>query len=184
MSGVLAPKPPANRPRLTGSPGSLVFYLAFALGLGALAGVAWWLIVKLPGYRVDSDGGAATTERGLAEFIGGDAWFTLLGLGVGLVLGTLGWKRFRDLGWPVAVVVVGAATGAALTCWLVGYQLGPGSFQHRLAAAQPGDIVPIELTIRAKASLLVWPFVATIPVLLGSSLGRDEEEPGPIFRRT
>ena len=72
---------------------------------------------------------------------------------------------------------------AALVCWLVGYRLGPGDFTARLAAAKPGDIVPIELTLRARAALLTWPFFAMIPVLLGSSLGRDDEEPRPIFRQ-
>jgi hypothetical protein len=61
--------------------------------------------------------------------------------------------------------------------------LGPEDFVGRLAAAQPGDLVPIELTLRAGASLLTWPFFAIIPVLLGSSLGSDKEEPRPLRRR-
>jgi hypothetical protein len=83
----------------------------------------------------------------------------------------------------VVLVVVVCAVASALTCWLVGYRLGPGDFSARLAAAQPGDLVPIPLTLRARASLLIWPFFAVIPVLLGSSLGRDEEEPRPLRRR-
>ena len=54
---------------------------------------------------------------------------------------------------------------------------------QRLAQARPGDRVPIELTLRAPASLLAWPFLAIIPVLLGSSLGPDDEEPKPLFKR-
>jgi len=80
-------------------------------------------------------------------------------------------------------VVLVCAVASALTCWLVGYRLGPGDFSARLAAAQPGQLVPIPLTLRARASLLTWPFFAVIPVLLGSSLGRDEEEPRPLLRR-
>jgi hypothetical protein len=37
------------------------------------------------------------------------------------------------------------------------------------------------LTLRARAALLTWPFFAVIPILLGSSLGRDDEVPRPIF---
>ena len=55
--------------------------------------------------------------------------------------------------------------------------LGPGPFNPRLAAAAPGDVVPVALELRAPASLLVAPFLAVLPVLLGSSLGRDDEEP-------
>ena len=130
-----------------------------------------------------SDGGASISERGLTEFLGGDAWFCALGLVVGALIGLGGWRWFRDLGWPLVLGVCGLAVAASLVCWLVGYQLGPGEFAPRLAAAAPGDLVPIELTLRAKASLLVWPFVAVVPVLLGSSLGRDDEEPRPLLRR-
>ncbi len=158
-------------------------FVALGLGLGAAAGVLWELVVDLPVYKIASDGAASTTERGLTEFFGGDAWFVAIGLLVGLGLGILGWRRFRDLGWPLVVVVCLTALGAGLLCWMVGYRLGPGDFTPRLAAAQAGDLVPIELTLRARASLLTWPFFAVIPVLLGSSLGRDDEDPQPFFRR-
>jgi hypothetical protein len=177
----VAPAGSAGRvPRRAPSRGVQVLgYVALGLGLGALTGVLWWQVVDLPGYRVNPDGGAATSERGLAQFIGGDAWFTLLGALVGLLLGWLGWVRLRLLGWPLVLVVAATATGAALLCWLVGYQLGPDNFNRRLVDARPGDLVLIQLTLRAKASLLVWPFAATVPVLLGSSLGTDDEEPRP-----
>ena len=41
--------------------------------------------------------------------------------------------------------------------------------------AQPGDVVPIDLTVRARPALAVWPLFAVVPVLLGASLGRDPE---------
>jgi hypothetical protein len=159
-------------------------FVALGLGLGALAGVLWELVVDLPVYKIASDGGASTTERGLTEFFAGDAWFAAIGLPLGLGLGVLGWRRFPDLGWPLVLVVGLTALGAGLLCWMVGYRLGPGDFTPRLAAAQAGDVVPIELTLRARASLLAWPFFAVIPILLGSSLGHDDEEPKPIFRRS
>jgi hypothetical protein len=81
------------------------------------------------------------------------------------------------------LLVAAVATAAALVCWMVGHQLGPTDFVPRLAAARPGEEVPIELTLRARASLLTWPFFAVIPVLLGSSLGPDDEEPKPLFKR-
>jgi hypothetical protein len=161
----------------------LLGFLAGSLALGAAAGVVWWLVVKPPAYELNSNGGATTTERGLAEFIAGDAWFCAIGLVAGLLIGLAAWRWLRTLGWTVVLVVLVCAVASALTCWLVGYRLGPGDFSARLAAAQPGQLVPIPLTLRARASLLVWPFFAIIPVLLGSSLGRDEEEPRPLLRR-
>jgi hypothetical protein len=161
----------------------LLAFAAASLGLGAAAGVLWWLVVNPPAYELNSNGGAATSERGLTEFISGDAWFCAIGVVVGLLIGLAAWRWLRSIGWTVVLVVLVCAVAAALTCWLVGYRLGPGDFSARLAAAQPGQLVPIPLTLRAQASLLTWPFFAVIPVLLGSSLGRDEEEPRPLLRR-
>lgn len=135
------------------------------------------MLVDLPVYRVNDDGNASTSERGLSQFFAGDAWFAALGLVVGVVLGVLAWRSFRTLGWPIVLLVTLVAFAAGLVCWLVGYRLGPGEFNPRLTDAGPGDLVPIELTLRARASLLSWPFVAVVPVLLGSSLGHDGEEP-------
>ena len=158
-------------------------YTALGLGLGAVAGVGWQAVVKVPAYSVNPDGGASIGERGLAEFVAGDAWFCAIGLLVGICLGVVGWRTMSNLGWPLVLLVGAVAVLSGLVCWFVGHRLGPGDFVGRLAAAHPGDLVPIELTLRARASLLTWPFFAIIPVLLGSSLGRDDEEPQPLFRR-
>lgn len=186
MSGVVAEVPPAqtasSRYRTVVR---LACFVLGSLGLGAAAGLVWESVVDLPTYVVTGDGGATTTERGLSEFLAGDAWFCVIGLVLFLALGTLAWRWFSGLGWSLVPLVVITAMAAALLCWWVGYDLGPGEFPPRLAAAKPDDIVPIELTLRARASLLTWPFFAVIPVLLGSSLGRDDEEPTPIrWRRS
>lgn len=151
---------------------------------GALAGVVWWLVVPLTTYAVNADGGAMTTERGLANYVAGDAWFSLLGLVLGIVLGVIVWRWFGGVGWPVVFIAVAGAVVMALSCWQMGWWLGPGPFEPRLAAATPGAVLPIELTVRAHAALLVWPFGAVLPVMLLSSLLRDPEErtprtPGP-----
>ena len=158
-------------------------FAALGLGLGALAGVGWWAVAEVPAYLVGPDGSASIGERGLAEFVAGDAWFSAIGLVVGVVLGLVAWRAMSDLGWPLVLLVGAVAVVSGLACWYVGHRLAPGNFVGRLAAAQPGDLVPIELTLRARASLLTWPFFAVIPVLLGSSLGRDDEEPRPLLRR-
>lgn len=150
-------------------------FVALGLGLGALAGVAWWALTDLPTFRVLPGGGATTSERGLARYIASDASFVVCGAVVGLVVGVLAWRWFGRSGWPVVVLTAVVGAGAGLVCWAVGYRIEPGSFAVRLAAAQPGDLVPIDLTVRAKVALVVWPLFAVIPVLLASSLGRDPE---------
>lgn len=166
--------------------GWLVGYLLLCVLIGIGAGVLWEKIVKLPGYTVGQDGTASTTERGLAGFIAGDAWFAAIGFFVCIGLGIVAWKWFGRLGWPVVVVAIVGAACSGLVCWWVGYRLGPGDFETRLAAARPGDFVPITLTVRTPVVLLVWAFGAVIPVLLRSSLGRDpeeEEHPAPRQKR-
>jgi hypothetical protein len=159
-------------------------FAALGLGLGAVAGVGWWAVVDVPAYLVNNDGSASIGERGLAEFVAGDAWFCAIGLLVGVSLGLVAWRALSGLGWPLVLLVAAVAVLGGLVCWYVGHRLGPGDFVGRLAAAHPGDLVPIELTLRARASLLSWPFFAIVPVLLGSSLGSDEEEPRPLLRRS
>ena len=71
-------------------PGVLARAVAFVLlglGLGAVAGVGWWAVVDLPAFVVNPDGRASISERGLTEFLGGDAWFCALGLVVGALIG-------------------------------------------------------------------------------------------------
>ena len=150
-------------------------FVALGLGLGALGGVAWWAVTDLPTFRVVTGGGAVTSERGLAGYVAADAWFVGCGAVVGVVVGVLAWRWFAALGWPVVVLAVLVGGAAGLLCWAVGYGLGPGAFETRLAAAHPGDQVPVALTVRARPALLVWPLFAVLPVLLGSSLGRDPE---------
>ncbi len=156
--------------------------VALGLGLGVVGGLAWWALTDLPTYLVAADGGANTSERQLAQVLGSDAWFAVIGAVVGLVLGTIAWRRLGRSGWPVVLLGTGTAVLAALLCWAVGRELGPGEFTARLAAAQPGDRVPVELDLQARASLLVWPFFAVVPILLGSSLGHDAEDPRPLAR--
>lgn len=162
----------------------VIAFVALGLGLGAVAGVVWEAVVELPAYQVNPNGRALISERGLAEFVAGDAWFCAIGLVGGVGLGVVAWRALRHLGWPLVLLVGSVAVLAALVCWFVGHRLGPEDFVTRLAAARPGELVHIELTLRAWASLLTWPFFAVVPVLLGSSLGPDEDEPRPLRRRS
>lgn len=158
-------------------------FLLAAAGLGAVAGVVWWAVVDLPVYVVGPDGGASTSQQGLTQYVAGDAWYSLIGFVGGLGLGLAAWRLFRRIGWPVVPLVIVSTVVAALICWLVGWQLGPGPFAPRLAEAAAGQSVPIELTVRARAAVLVWPFAGVLVILLGSSLGRDDEEPRPLLPR-
>lgn len=156
---------------------------ALAVVVGTLTAVFWANVVELPSYRVLADGSAIVTERALTEFVAADAWFVLCGAFVGAGLGLVSWRWFSSLGWPVAVLAAGAGLLAGIVCWQFGQLLGPGSFDERLAAANPGDLVPIAVELRSVSALAVWAFGAVVPVLLISALGPDDEEPPRARRR-
>lgn len=165
--------PPSGAARIAAR---LLIFVAVSLILGAGVGVLWEQVVTLPTYTVATNGVANATERGLAEMFGSDAWFCVLGFLTCLGLGLLAWRWFHPLGWPTVPVAIIGAMSAALVCWLVGYELGPSSFVDRLAAAKVGAVVSVQLTLRTKASLVIWGFAVVIPILLRASLGRDEED--------
>jgi hypothetical protein len=162
---------------------SVVAWIALLAGLavivGALAGVFWSGVVDLPAYKILADGHAVISQDGLGQVVSADVWYVITGAMVGAGLGMVVWKWFRTTGWPSALLAVAAGLLAGLVCWKVGELIGPGSFDDRLARAQPGDLVPIALQLRSLSALAIWGFAAVAPVLLASSLGPDDEDPGP-----
>lgn len=158
--------------------------LVLAIVVGGLTAVFWANVLDLPSYRVHADGSATVSERALTEFVAADAWFVISGAVVGLGLGIVTWRWFKPLGWPAALLAAGSALIAGVVCWQVGQLLGPGPFDERLAAANPGDLVPIAVHLRSPSALAVWAFAAVTPVLLASSLGPDEDSDRPRRRRS
>lgn len=175
MQVSIEPVPPARVPwqRVLHWSG---LYLIGAAVLGALGAVFWVLVVDLPGYVVQADGHAVTTERDLTSVFSSDAWFACIGLVLGLGLGIIAWRWFRNLGWPMVALAAGAAVGAGLVCWFLGRLMGPGNFEERLAMAKPGDIVPVSLELRSPVVLALWVMMAVLPILLAASLARDPED--------
>ncbi len=157
----------------------VVVLLVLSIVVGGLTAVFWANVVELPSYRILADGSATVSERALTEFVAADAWFVNCGAMVGIGLGLVTWRWFRPLGWPTAVLAAGSGLVAGLVCWQVGQLLGPGPFDERLAAANPGDLVPIAVELRSPSALAVWAFAAVAPVLLASSLTADDEESRP-----
>lgn len=161
----------------------LLFLAGLSVVLGGLLGVAWYVVVDLPSYVVDANSGATSTERGLTEYFSTDAWFVVLGLAGGAVLGLLTWWWFGRRGWMCVPVALAAALMAALTCWGVGLALGPDGFDERIATAQPGDRVEIDFALRSWTAVVVWPFAALAPILVGSSLAPETPRPRGSRRR-
>lgn len=140
---------------------------------GALCAVVWARVVQLPVYVVNDDHYAHLTERGHTEVIAADAWFVVIGLVAGLLLGSLAWSWFKSLGWPVAIIGTVAGVLAGAVCWGIGQLLGPGPLGIRLADAKPGDSVPIPFQLHSAVALAAWGLAAVTPSLLLSALGPE-----------
>lgn len=158
-------------------------YVGLCVIIGSLTGVLWSRFTPLAMYQVAGDASASMPERQLVEIVAGDAYFVVMGFVVGIGLGIIAWRWLGRLGWRVVVITVVGVIIAALICLLAGEIMGPSDFDTRLATANPGDQVPVDLTVRTPIAFLAWPFGAIIPVLLASSLARDPEEPKPILPR-
>ncbi len=178
--------PPESRlPRLLQIPvvRGLIAYALLSTVLGVVVGLVWHAVVELPSYTIAEDRSANPTERGLTEFFGTDAWFATIGLPTGLMLGWLAWRWFRRIGWLVLLVGLGGAAQAAAFAWQMGELLGPNNFADRISTAGVGEQVSIDFQLHGAAAVLVWLIGGVIPVLLGSSLGRDDSDPQPLRRQ-
>lgn len=154
---------------------SIPAFLLGCLVAGLLLAVVWALAAQRPGYTIGEDMIARITERGLADLFSSDALFAVLVGVLGLAAGIVSWLLFRNLGWWVCVLaVVGAALGAVVV-WQVGLLIGGGGFAERLASAQPGDVVPVDLALHALSAMLVAPFMGITPVMLFSAFWPEDE---------
>lgn len=169
----------ATRARLSELLPWLGMLAVLAVVVGALAAVFWSRVVVLPSYTIMANGRAVVSERALTEFVSADAWYVICGALVGVGLGIVTWKWFKPLGWPTAVLAAVSGLLAGMVCWKLGELLGPGDFNDRIAAANPGDTVPIALSLRSWSAPAVWAFAAVTPVLLAASLGPEDASERP-----
>lgn len=155
--------------------------LGTTIVVGLLTAWLWATLTPLPGYTVQADGGATTTERGLTQFVMADVVFCAIGLPAGIGLGIVAWRGFgRRLGWPVVPIAAAAALVAAVLCWQLGPLIGPHDFHARLAAASIGDTVAIDLQLRAVVALVVWVLGACGVQLVATAVLRDPDDGYPI----
>ena len=140
--------------------------LGVVVALGIPMGVMWAFLSRRPGYVVSQDLGAGLSERGLADVFSADALFVCLAAVSGIIIGLLSWWRFQDRNWTVCAAAILGSFAASLVMWQLGLVIAPPTFDERLAAAQPGDVIPIDLSLHSLSALLVGPFCAITPVML------------------
>jgi hypothetical protein len=168
----LSPAWPDPAARFGGALPWAALYAAVTAGAGAAAGVVWYAVVDLPGYRVTRDFYARIDEWEEARLFGADVWLAGLGVVTAALLGWLAWVWFRRHGWLAAVLAALGGLGAGVLAEVVGQALGPSDFDARLANAQPGvgTVIPVELASHTPLYLAVWVACAVLPVLAAAAL--------------
>ena len=155
-----------------------IMLTALALLVGGVAALLWANLSVLPRWTVFPDGHAELSDLERTEVVSATFWYSVLAVVGGLAIGVAAWVRLRRIGWPVAVITAALALVAGLTCWWLGEVFGPGPVPERLAAAQPGDRVPVALLLQAPSALAIWVFAAVAVPLFAASLGPEMDRPG------
>jgi hypothetical protein len=151
-------------------------FVGVCVVVGLACGLIWKFTAPVPSVAVSNDGSSTVSNQALSEYFGADAAFMIIGMFAGVALGSLAWRWFSRLGWWVSLMAIAGAALAALATWRFGMILGPHDFAARLAAASAGMQIPIDLTLRTPTAWLLWPLGAIVPVLLYSTLGREDDQ--------
>jgi hypothetical protein len=130
--------------------------------LGAPLGLLWRMIApEVP--VVKSEQGVILAQPQPEEFIAADGWFSLLGLGFGVLAAIAIWLILRQYRGPVGMVV-GAlgAVGAAVLAWRVGRQIGLGEYHRLVSTAPVGETFNKPPDLRAGGFEWLYGFIPTI----------------------
>jgi hypothetical protein len=129
--------------------------------------------------------GAILADPQPEQFVAGDGWFAILGLGFGLLAALAVWFVAHRQRGPVALVAVSlGAVGAGLLAWWVGRHIGLTEYQRLLERAPVGREFGKPTDLRAHGSFLIPAFVASAAYTLLAgwarhpSLQREAEREG------
>lgn len=156
---------PSGRSRRTG-PAAVGAALALTV-LGAPLGLLWAAIAPATPVIKTAEG-AIYAQPQPEQPIAADGWFSLLGLGFG-VLAAIGlWFLLRRMRGPVGLLTaVAGSVGAALVAWRIGRRIGLSTYQRLLESAPVGQAFDKPADLRAGG--VEWLF-GVIPTLHGNVL--------------
>jgi hypothetical protein len=143
--------------------------------LGLPMAALWHAVAPTPLVAVGAAGPTIAETSGKA-WIGGDAWFAVIGVVAGLVCAFAAYRWSREHG---VAVVVGLAVGgmcAALIMWRLGGWLGPDSLSSQSHGGKTLGTYHLPLQLRAKGVLFAWPLFSVI-ASFGLVAGLQRPEP-------
>ncbi|MFC3740271.1 hypothetical protein [Paractinoplanes deccanensis] len=151
------------------------------LALGAPLGLLWaWLAPSVPVVGI-GHGDITFNDPSPEEYIAADGWFTLLGLGFGLLVAIAAWMVLRrDRGPYLLLGVVAGALGAGyLVAPRIGEMIGRGDYQHWRDTAQQGATYLAPPEVHSLGPLLVPAFAAAIALTLMAGWSNDPDLDAP-----
>ena len=135
--------------------------------LGAPLGLLWANLA--PGVPIiKTENGGVFAKPSPEEFIAADGWFTLLGLGFGVLAALVVWYALRRYRGPLGMLTVGLGTvGAGWLAWQVGRQIGREAYRRAVETAAVGDLIHRPPDLRAGGFEWLWDVV---PIVRGDVL--------------
>ncbi|WP_430779884.1 hypothetical protein [Actinoplanes sp. G11-F43] len=150
--------------------------------LGVPLGLLWaWLTPSVPVVNAGQSR-ILVTDPSPEQYIAADGWFTLLGLGFGLIVTIVAWLVMRRDRGPFLLlgVVGGTLLSGFLVAPMAGEFLGRGAYDQWRATAAQGATYLAPPEVQALGPKLVPAFVAAIvlTLLAGWSNDPDLDHPG------
>ena len=151
------------------------------LALGAPLGLLWaWLAPSVP--VVATGDSIVVNDPSPEQYIAADGWYTLLGLGFGLLVAAVAWLLLRrDRGPFLLLGVVAGTLGAGyyVAPW-IGEMIGRGGYEHWRTIATRGATFMAPPEVHSTGPKLVSAFAAAIvlTLLAGWSNDPDLDQPG------
>ncbi|WP_431727517.1 DUF2567 domain-containing protein [Verrucosispora sp. TAA-831] len=163
------PQPPPGPPRRPARTLRVGALTALVMGLlGVPLGLLWAALAPATPVIKSAPGQAVYGQAQPEQPIAADGWFSLLGLGFGVLAALVVWLVLRHYRGPVGlVVVVTGGLAAALVAWQVGRRIGLGGYERLLEGAPDGTRLAKPADLRAGGIEMV---LGVLPVPHGNLL--------------
>lgn len=148
--------------------GALIAACGVLLGsaiAGLLGGLIWSAVAPRAAYVVISKGSADVINAETTAFISADAWYCLIAVVGGLIIGIASYRlavrRYGPI--PMAALLAGSALAGWVARW-VGQNLGLSRFNTQLLTSRQGTILHPPPVLGSDPSIVLWGAIAFWPL--------------------
>jgi hypothetical protein len=144
---------------------SSVLIVAGSVLIGLAGGFAWTALAPRALYVVVGRGSANVVNPETTAFIAADAWYCLIGVAGGLIIGLAGYLAVRRYGpAPMAAILAGSVIAGIAARW-AGEHRGLHRFDRQLLTTHQGTLLHAPLALAGDTSAAVWPTSASLPAM-------------------